>query len=73
MGETKLKTTIRSHIFPDLFTYGLAHIVLVNILKIQIPLAVQEGECSMKYRVLYGLLNMSYMLKQCLNVTNPSS
>lgn len=48
----------------------LAHIILVNILKIQIPLSMQKSACEMKYGIVYSLINTSYMLKQYLKFTN---
>lgn len=49
----------------------LAHTVLVNSLKIQIPLSMQKkSECQMKYGILSSSLNVSFMLKQGQNFTH---
>lgn len=47
----------------------LAHIVLLNILEIQILLHMQKVNVN-EYEILYSFLNMSHLLKQCINFTN---
>lgn len=48
----------------------LAHIVSVNILKIQILISMQKSACEMKYGIVCSLINTSYMFKQYVKFTN---
>lgn len=48
----------------------LAHIVSVNILKIQILISMQKSACEMKYGIVYSLINTNYMFKQYVKFTN---